>query len=154
LTRSGWAYFFREAKNLSVVPSALAEDPFRGALEVARTATFSPEEWEAYERAKMAEQDARGALAVARQEGTEEGLAKGHLSGLAEGLAKGHESGLAAGLAKGKREALLRLLARTGLVLTQKEHERIATCADVATLDRWFDNALAAKTIADVFRDS
>jgi flagellar biosynthesis/type III secretory pathway protein FliH len=143
---------------VSVVPSALAEDPFRGALEVARTATFSPEEWEAYERAKMAEQDARGALAVARQEGTEEGLAKGHLSGLAEGLAeglaKGHESGLAAGLAKGKREALLRLLARTGLVLTQKEHERIALCADVATLDRWFDNALAAKAIADVFRDS
>jgi len=149
-----WAYFFREAKNLSVVPSALAEDPFRGALEVARTATFSPEEWEAYERAKMAEQDARGALAVARQEGTEEGLAKGHLSGLAEGLAKGHESGLAAGLAKGKQEALLRLLARTGLVLTQKEHERIASCADVATLDRWFDNALAAKAVADVFRDS
>jgi predicted transposase/invertase (TIGR01784 family) len=134
-----WAYFFREAKNLSVVPSALSEDPFRGALEVARTATFSPEEWEAYERAKMAEQDARGALAVARQEGAQ------------EGLAKGHEAGLAEGLAKGKREALLRLLARTGLVLTQEERERIATCADVATLDRWFDNALAAKTVADVF---
>ena len=122
-----WAYFFREAKNLSVVPSALSEDPFRGALEVARTATFSPEEWEAYERAKMAEQDARGALAVARQEGAQEGLTKG------------------------KRDALLRVLARTGLVLTQEERERIATCADVATLDRWLDNALAAKTVADVF---
>jgi len=146
-----WAYFFREAKNLSVVPPALSEDPFRGALEVARTATFSPEEWEAYERAKMAEQDARGALAVARQEGAEEGLQ----SGLAKGLAEGHKSGLAeghkSGLAEGKREALLRLLVRAGLVLTQEQQEWIATCTDIATLDRWFDNALAAKTIADVF---
>ena len=118
-----WAYFFREARNLSVVPPVLSEDPFRGALEVARTATFSPEEWEAYERAKMAEQDARGALAIARQEG----------------------------LAEGKREALLRMLARAGLVLTQAEQGRIAACTDIATLDRWFDNALAARTVADVF---
>jgi predicted transposase/invertase (TIGR01784 family) len=65
-----WAYFFREAMNLSAVPLALAEEPFRAALEVARTASFSSAEWEAYERAKMAEQDARGALTVAHQEGT------------------------------------------------------------------------------------
>jgi len=138
-----WAYFFREAKNLNVIPPALSEGPFRDALEVARMATFSPEEWEAYERAKMAEQDARGALAVARQEGAE--------SGLAEGLAEGHKSGLAEGLAKGKREALLRLLARARLVLTQEEQEQIAACTDLATLDRWFDNVLGAKTTAEVF---
>jgi predicted transposase/invertase (TIGR01784 family) len=126
-----WAYFFREAKNLNVVPPALSEGPFRDALEVARTATFSPEEWEAYERAKMAEQDARGALAVARQEGVEEG----HKSGVVEG----------------KRDALLRLLARRGLVLTEDERATISACGDITTLDRWFDNALAAKTMADVF---
>jgi predicted transposase/invertase (TIGR01784 family) len=56
-----WAYLFREAKNLNVVPPTLSEAPFRDALEVARTATFEPAEWEAYERAKIAEQDARGA---------------------------------------------------------------------------------------------
>jgi predicted transposase/invertase (TIGR01784 family) len=122
-----WAYLFREAMNLSVVPSALSEDPFRGALEVARTATFSPEEWEAYERAKMAEQDARGALAVARQEGRRSGVAEG------------------------KRGALLRVLARRGLELLPEDQERIAACPDVDTLDRWLDNALAARTIADVF---
>jgi predicted transposase/invertase (TIGR01784 family) len=126
-----WAYLFLETKNLSVVPPALSEEPFRGALEVARTATFSSEEWEAYERAKMAEQDARGALTVARQEG--------------------HQSGLVEGLAEGKRDALLRLLARVGLVLTHEDRERIATCTDITTLDRWFDNALATKTVAGVF---
>ena len=48
-----WAYFFREAKNLNVAPPALSERPFRGALEVARTATFPPEERDVYERAKI-----------------------------------------------------------------------------------------------------
>jgi predicted transposase/invertase (TIGR01784 family) len=130
-----WAYFFREATNLSVVPPALAEEPFRAALEVARTASFSSAEWEAYERAKMAEQDARGALAVAHQEGHKSGLAEGHKSGFAEG----------------KQDALLRLLVRTGLALTEDARARIAACTDIATLDRWFDNALTAKSLSDVF---
>jgi predicted transposase/invertase (TIGR01784 family) len=86
-----WAYLFREAKNLTVVPPALSEGPFREALEVARTATFSPEEWDTYDRAKMAEQDAMGALSLAHREGLE--------LGLAEGLAEGRKSGLAFGCA-------------------------------------------------------
>ena len=69
-----WAYFFREAENLDVVPEALAERPFSEALDVARTAGFSAAEWEAYDRAKMAEQDARGAAIVAHMEGLEQGL--------------------------------------------------------------------------------
>jgi predicted transposase/invertase (TIGR01784 family) len=124
-----WAYFFREAKNLEVVPPALSEEPFRGALETARTSTFSAEEWEAYDRAKMAEQDARGALAVAHQEG----LAEGHKSGLAEG----------------KRASLFRLLARRGIALTEEEQRRISHCDDLARLDQWFDNALTASTAVE-----
>jgi len=125
-----WAYFFREAKNLNVIPPALSEGPFRDALEVARTATFSPEEWEAYERAKMAEQDARGALTVARREGVAEGEIKGEL--------------------KGKRDTLFRLLARAGIALAVEDRARIEACSEVATLDRWAENVLGAKTAADV----
>ena len=66
--------------------AGLAVRPYREALEVARTARFSPEEWDLYERAKMAEQDARGALMVARQEGIEEGLAGGELKARRETL--------------------------------------------------------------------
>lgn len=117
-----WAYFFREAKNLNVVPPALSEGPFRDALEVTRTATFTPEEWEAYERAKMAEQDARGALAVAHQEGKLEG----------------------------KRDTLLRLLARAKIALSDDDRARIQECVEAATLDRWIDNVFGAKTAADV----
>jgi predicted transposase/invertase (TIGR01784 family) len=122
-----WAYFFREAKNLSVVPPALSEGPFREALEVTRMATFTPEEWEAYERAKMAEQDARGALAIARQEGIIEGELRA------------------------RRGTLLRLLARAGLALSEDDRARVQACSDMGTLDRWIENIIAAKTAADVF---
>jgi flagellar biosynthesis/type III secretory pathway protein FliH len=78
-----WAYFFREAEDLDVVPPELDEAPFREALEVARMAGMSEAEYEAYERAKMAEQDARGAL----QKAEERGLAEGRRAELRRSLA-------------------------------------------------------------------
>jgi predicted transposase/invertase (TIGR01784 family) len=146
-----WAYFFREAKTLTVVPPALAEGPFRDAMEVARATNFSAEEWEAYERAKMAEQDARGALAMERLEGKLEGMREGKLEGMREGKLEGMREGKLEGVREGKREALRRLLARKGIVLEKDEAMRIATCEDIVILDRWFDQALGAKTVFDVF---
>ena len=105
----------------------MAEDPFREALEVSRTAGFSADEWEAYERAKMAEQDARGALAIERQEGKAEGKLEGKL------------------------EALLLLLAHRGIALMEEDRARVGACADGALLDRWFQRALTATSAAEVF---
>jgi hypothetical protein len=48
------------------------------------------------------------------------------------------------------RGTLLRLLARAGIMLTERESARIQACTDIATLDRWLDNVLGAKTAADV----
>ena len=126
-----WAYFFREAKNLNVVPSSLSEGPFREALEVSRTAGFSADEWEAYERAKMAEQDARGALAIERQEGKAEGKVEGKL--------------------EGKREALLLILAHRGIVVMEEDRARIRASTDSELLDRWFQRALTARSPTEVF---
>ncbi|AUX47341.1 hypothetical protein SOCE26_088600 [Sorangium cellulosum] len=50
----------------------------------------------------------------------------------------------------GRRDTLLRLLARAGIALTENESARIQACTDVATLDRWIDNVLGAKTSAEV----
>ena len=117
-----WAYFFRETKNLDVVPPALSEGPFREALEMTRMATFTPAEWEVYERAKMAEQDARGALEVAHEEGE----------------------------LKARRDTLLRFLGRAGIALTDDDRARIQVCTDAVTLDRRIDNVVGAKTAAEV----
>jgi predicted transposase/invertase (TIGR01784 family) len=121
-----WAYFFREAKNLTVVPPSLSEGPFRDALEVARTATFTAEEWEAYERAKMAEQDARGALSIAHQEGAITSMA----------------------------EAILKVLSTRGIAVNEGIRARILGCSDKATLDRWLVRAVTAHSAEDVVDSS
>src|SRR5487761_2478211 len=92
-----WAYVFREASHLATVPEFIHSAGPKQAFEVARTAHFSAAEWEAYDRAKVAEQDARGALSFAERVGEIRGLA----AGKAEGLAAGKAEGLAAGKAEG-----------------------------------------------------
>jgi len=128
-----WAYFFREAGNLLTIPEALRHPPLLDALEGARTARFTRHEWDAYIAAGMAIQNERGALTVARREGKIEGKIEGEIEGK-----------LVA-----KRDAVLRVLSRGGGLLTDEDRARILGCTDVATLDRWFDEALGAKKAAD-----
>jgi predicted transposase/invertase (TIGR01784 family) len=123
-----WAYFFREAKHLDVIPEALAAAPFRDALDVARATTFSPTEWDAYERSKMAEQDARGALSLARLEGE------------------------VVGQARGKAEALLLVLTARGLPITPEERQTILACTEPSTFDRWLHEALSVRSVSDLLR--
>jgi hypothetical protein len=56
------------------------------------------------------------------------------------------ERGLREGKLDGLREALLRLIGRTGITLSEDDRARIQTCEDTATLDRWIENVLGAKT--------
>jgi predicted transposase/invertase (TIGR01784 family) len=81
-----WAYFFREADNLAVVPEVLADHPFIDALDAARTAGFTTAEWDAYILAGIAIQNERGALAVAEKRGRAEGRADGLADGLRQGV--------------------------------------------------------------------
>jgi predicted transposase/invertase (TIGR01784 family) len=125
-----WAYFFREAGNLMAIPEALRHPSLLDALEGARTARFSREEWDAYIAAGMAIQSERGALSLARREGKQEGELEGEL--------------------EARRDTLQRLLLRAGIALVDDDRARIQACADPATLDRWIDNTFGAKTTADV----
>jgi predicted transposase/invertase (TIGR01784 family) len=72
-----WAYFFREAENLELVPDALQYPPILEALDAARTASFTVTEWDDYIRAGMAIQNERGMLSLAEKKGLDEGLTRG-----------------------------------------------------------------------------
>ncbi len=111
-------------------PRALRHPPVLDALEGARTAPFTREEWDAYIAAGMAIQNERGALSLARKEGEHAGEIKGKLVA--------------------KRETILRLCGRAGVALTEDDRTRIEARADAATLDRWIDNVIGAKTAAEV----
>jgi hypothetical protein len=87
-----WAYFFREADNLTMVPEVLAEPPFIDALDAARTAGFTASEWDAYILAGIAIQNERGALTIAEKRGEQRGELRGEQRGREAGLRQGIEA--------------------------------------------------------------
>jgi len=138
-----WAYFFREAKNLDIVPEPLQYPPIVEALDAARTATFTVDEWDDYIRAGMAIQNERGMLSLARKEGLDEGLKKGRDEGLKkgrdEGLKKGRDEGLKEGMKEGLRQTIRDLCDVLGLEMPPERHaelERLDADALSALRDR------------------
>jgi hypothetical protein len=63
---------------------------------------------------------------------------------------QGEAKGKAEGEAKGKAEALLMFLRRRGLAVTEEQQQQIATCTDLATLDRWLDRAFSVTSVAEL----
>ena len=82
----------------------------------------------------------------------EQGELKGKLDGLGEGKLDGLREGELKGKLDGLREALLRLLSRAEIPISEDDRARIDACADAATLDRWIENVLGAKTAGEVLR--
>jgi len=65
-------------------------------------------------------------------------------------IEQGRQEGMARGQAKGRAEGVLRILAARRVYVHDEARQRILTCTDMATLDRWFDRALDARTLSDV----
>jgi hypothetical protein len=73
--------------------------------------------------------------------------------GRAEGQALGRAEGQALGRAEAKADSILRILAARGVHVDDLSRQRIMSCADMATLDRWFDLSLNATRLSDVLGD-
>ena len=71
--------------------------------------------------------------------------------GRAEGELKGKAEGKVEGKLEGEATAILRVLARRGLVIGEEQRARIVTCTDIAMLETWLDRAAVATTIDEVF---
>ena len=126
-----------------MIPPELDCEPFREAFEIARMAELSEDEHEAYQQAKMAEQDARGALGLARAEGEAVGEARGRAAGEAVGEARGRAAGEAA--------SLLAVLEARGLAPNEELRCRILATTDLAALERWLRRAVVVDSVDDVF---
>ena len=79
---------------------------------------------------------------ILSREARREGLQVGRAEGKAEGEAEGEAKGLA--------RSLVRLLERRFGLLSQDITARIAG-AELETIERWFDAAIDAAALADVF---
>ena len=69
----------------------------------------------------------------------------------AEGHAKGLVQGLVQGKVEGKADSVLVLLRARGLHVPADVLQRIKTCADAETLDRWLVRAATVSDPVDVF---
>ncbi len=70
--------------------------------------------------------------------------------GRAEGRDQGRAEGRDQGRVEGESKALLKILTQRGLAIAEAQHRRIVSCADVATLDRWLDRALAVTSVDEL----
>ncbi|MFL5343221.1 MAG: hypothetical protein ACJ8AT_00400 [Hyalangium sp.] len=65
-------------------------------------------------------------------------------------IEKGLAEGLARGRAQERAEGVLRILAARGIAVDETGRERILSCTDLDTLDRWFTRALSATRFSDL----
>ncbi|WP_375768660.1 Rpn family recombination-promoting nuclease/putative transposase [Archangium gephyra] len=63
------------------------------------------------------------------------------------------ERGMRRGQAKERAESVLRILDARGVHVGDEARQRILSCRDLVTLDRWFDRALKASTLSYVLGD-
>lgn len=87
------------------------------------------------------------------EELVERGLQQGLARGLEQGREQGREEGLAQGVSRGRAEYILRILSVRGVQVDEEARQRILTCTDMATLDRWFDKSLNATSLSAVLDD-
>ena len=98
----------------------------------------------------------RDAIAASFEQGEAAGFQEGEAVGFQQGEAAGFQQGEAAGLEKGElkatRAALRRILTRRGIELRPEDSARIDACADLATLERWLEEAAVAERAEDALR--
>ncbi len=101
----------------------------------------------------LQEGEARG-IAKGREEGREEGEARGIAKGREEGLLKGLQKGEARGIAKGRVEgalsSLLKLVEMKFGTIGEADKERLAQL-DSDQVTRALSRILTANTLADIF---
>lgn len=66
-------------------------------------------------------------------------------------LAKGRAEGEAKGEAKGEARAILRILSRRGVAVTDAARSHIMACSDAERLDLWLDRALVVQSLEELF---
>jgi len=66
--------------------------------------------------------------------------------------AEAHDEGIKQGRMAEARAALQRVLSRRKLALSADDQARIDTCSELATLERWLDQAVDAVSAAEALR--
>ena len=64
---------------------------------------------------------------------------------------QGRQQGLAEARAEARAESVLHVLSVRGIHVDDASRQRIMSCMDLPTLEQWFDQAVNATQLSDVF---
>ena len=84
------------------------------------------------------------------EEGLKKGLQEGHAQGLQEGREQGLQEGREEGREQGRAEMLLELL-EMRFSVAASIRQRIEACNDTAQIKTWFNRAVTASALDEVF---
>jgi flagellar biosynthesis/type III secretory pathway protein FliH len=98
------------------------------------------------------EEWAHGYIAEGELKGKQQGLQEGKQQGLQEGKQQGLQEGKQQGLQQGEMLALQRLLAKRFGVIPM-ETVALISQAPLEDIEKWFDRAIDAQQLSDVFVD-
>ncbi len=90
--------------------------------------------------------------ALARAAKTDDAVASALLAKGNPILQQAISEGELKGKLEGARRAVLRVLARRGLALTPEQQAQVEACGDLATLERWLDQAITAPSPGEALR--
>ena len=71
--------------------------------------------------------------------------------GYRQGMRDGKREGVREGKSAGKAESVLMLLETRGVPLNKSLRDKILSCDDPVTLERWFKKAISATSASEVF---
>jgi flagellar biosynthesis/type III secretory pathway protein FliH len=63
---------------------------------------------------------------------------------------RSYDLGKAEGEARGEAKALMMILKRRGMAITDEQQRHIVACTDLATLDRWLDRAFSVTPVDEL----
>ena len=90
------------------------------------------------------------------EQGFKRGIEQGIERGIAQGIEQGIEQGIAQGIEQGiereRARAVIRVLEKRSLSVTNEQRQRVLSCSDAEVLSRWFDRALTAASAEDALR--
>lgn len=91
--------------------------------------------------------------AKGRVEGTVEGRVEGEAKGRVEGRVEGEARGKIEGKIEERARVIPQVLESRGVALPPRIRERITTCTDYYTLQRWLDRSFTATSADDLFAE-
>ena len=148
-----WIYFFKNAKDLQIIPSRIKDQNIIDAFDVLERYGWTKQELELYDTIAIYRQDERGRV----EEGYNTGFVQGKNEGIDIGIKKGLEKGIQEGLSKGidigarteRRNFLLMLLSSKSKI-SELDNEVIRNCSDSDKLAKAIEMSLANEVIEKI----